>query len=701
MLNKERHTKHPFIFLAISLSAFLLLGLDQLLSLNYINAISFRFNFSKIVHGFLQALTFAGSFLFLRDYAERKEIFSVNILLRRSLILGIVTLLVYYVLEFLPEIYLGIKQGMNESGASRVVRSRVVPTNPKLDYILELLKPLVIVYYLGASIMLFKKLIFFKKSKWDIIWWNLLQIILLLSLVFCFNWSIPKILYLTFGFLGGSMVLLLSVRLKWIGFLKTQDKLYAILYLVLINLITIMLLQNFFYAEKSNVIITDFNRNIYMLLIGFSVLLYSVFSILALIFNLPTSTVAEQKDSELQSFQELTRIQGNLNTEQLFEKLFKIALDSTKVEGAFLLIDDPKDKYRFYATHQLKGEQVKALKKYCSQSDQGMNKQLLFLNSTQQKEKFTAIRDQYQSLFYQPILLEDRKIGDLFLFKSFAYGFDEYMLRLIKSYISQLMMTIRNVELLEETLEATRLKEEMQIARNVQQKLLPKNLPSNEHFEVSAYYLSAHEVGGDYYDYAEVNDLHKLIIADVSGKGTNAAFHVAEMKGVFQALMHLKLSGKEFLNIANQSISNCFDKGIFITLSYLSIDTANKVFTHSRAGHCPTLYYNSVSDEIEVLEEKGLAFGILRNDSYASHIEISQHNYNKNDVLLFYTDGILEARKKNATEEFGMDRVKKLLLKHKNLETKDILDKIIDSLSAFTQGDMSFDDTTLLVIKFK
>ena len=67
-------------------------------------------------------------------------------------------------------------------------------------------------------------------------------------------------------------------------------------------------------------------------------------------------------------------------------------------------------------------------------------------------------------------------------------------------------------------------------------------------------------------------------------------------------------------------------------------------------------------DEIEVLEEKGLAFGILRNDSYASHIEISQHNYNENDVLLFYTDGILEARKKNATEEFGMDRIKKLLL---------------------------------------
>ncbi len=235
----------------------------------------------------------------------------------------------------------------------------------------------------------------------------------------------------------------------------------------------------------------------------------------------------------------------------------------------------------------------------------------------------------------------------------------------------------------------------------MQQKLLPKELPKNDHFEVSAYYLSAHEVGGDYYDYAEVDDLHKMIIADVSGKGTNAAFHVAEMKGVFQALMHLKLSGKEFLNIANQSISKCFDKGIFITLSYLSIDTNKKRFSHSRAGHCPTIYYNAKEDKIQLLDEKGLAFGIIRNDAYANHIEISEHNYNPGDVLLFYTDGILEAREKDGTEEFGFDRIKNLIAKHKNLNTKDILDKIIELLTVFTEGEMSFDDTTLLVVKFK
>jgi serine phosphatase RsbU (regulator of sigma subunit) len=549
--------------------------------------------------------------------------------------------------------------------------------------------------------MLFKKLIFFKKSRWDIIWWNLLQIILFLSLIFCFDWNIPDFAFIIFQVIGGALVVLLSIRLKWIGFLGTQDKLNAILYLVLINLMTIMLLQNFFYGQESNVLITDFNRNTFMLLIGFMVLLYSIFSILALIFNLPTSTVSEQKNTELNSFQELARMQGNLNMEELFEKLFKIALESTQVEGAFLLIDDPKNRYRFYATDNLKGENVKLLKGYCRAEGQNMEEQLLFLNAIIEGDRFSAIRDQYQSVFYQPIVLKDRKIGDLFLMKSFANGFDEYMLRLIKSYTAQLMMTIHNVELLEETIESTRLKEELAIARAVQQKLLPKELPKNDHFEVSAYYLSAHEVGGDYYDYAEVDDLHKLIIADVSGKGTNAAFHVAEMKGVFQALMHLKLSGKEFLNIANQSISKCFDKGIFITLSYLSIDSNKKRFSHSRAGHCPTIYYNAKEDKIQLLDEKGLAFGIIRNDSYANHIEISEHNYNPGDVLLFYTDGILEAREKDGTEEFGFDRIKNLIAKHKNLNTKDILDKIIELLTVFTEGEMSFDDTTLLVVKFK
>ena len=687
--------------MGLSLLAFVLLGTDQLLSLNHLQEVKFRFNFPDLVQGFLQALIFAGSFLFVRDYFERKEVFSVNILLKRSLILGIGTLFVYYLLDYIPEIYLGIKQGMSEARPSRVLGAKVIPTNPTLDYILELLKPFVIVYYLGASIMLFKKLIFFKKSRWDIIWWNLLQVILFLSLIFCFDWNIPDFAFIIFQAIGGALVVLLSIRLKWIGFLGTQDKLNAILYLVLINLITIMLLQNFFYSQESNVLITDFNRNTFMLLIGFMVLLYSIFSILALIFNLPTSTVSEQKNTELNSFQELARMQGNLNMEELFEKLFKIALESTQVEGAFLLIDDPKDKYRFYATDNLKGENVKLLKGYCRKEGQNMEEQLLFLNSITEGERFLAIRSQYQSVFYQPIVLKDRKIGDLFLMKSFANGFDEYMLRLIKSYTAQLMMTIHNVELLEETLESTRLKEELAIARAVQQKLLPKELPKNDHFEVSAYYLSAHEVGGDYYDYAEVDDLHKMIIADVSGKGTNAAFHVAEMKGVFQALMHLKLSGKEFLNIANQSISKCFDKGIFITLSYLSIDTNKKRFSHSRAGHCPTIYYNAKEDKIQLLDEKGLAFGIIRNDAYANHIEISEHNYNPGDVLLFYTDGILEAREKDGTEEFGFDRIKNLIAKHKNLNTKDILDKIIELLTVFTEGEMSFDDTTLLVVKFK
>jgi serine phosphatase RsbU (regulator of sigma subunit) len=419
------------------------------------------------------------------------------------------------------------------------------------------------------------------------------------------------------------------------------------------------------------------------------------------LFNLPTSTVSQQRSSELKSFQELTRSQGNINTEELFEKLFNIALETTQVDAAFILIDDPKEKYRFYATHNLKGEQVKLLKGYCRMEGSNMEKRLLFLNAVDETDRFLAIRKNYESLYYQPIMLKDRKIGDLFLLKTFANGFDEYMIRLVRSFMNQLMMTLHNVELLDETLEATRLKEEMAIARAVQQKLLPKELPNNDHFEVGAYYLSAHEVGGDYYDYAEVDGQHKVIIADVSGKGTNAAFHVAEMKGVFQALMHLKLSGKEFLNIANQSISKCFDKGIFITLSYLSIDPIKKMFTHSRAGHTPTIYYNAKEDKITLLEEKGLAFGILRNESYANHIEISQHQYNSGDILFFYTDGILEAREKNGPEEFGLDRIKKLIQKHKNLNTKDILDEIIQVLSVFTEGDMSFDDTTLVVVKFK
>lgn len=696
MLTKEIHSRSHKIFLTVGLVSFLILGFDQLLSLRYISGLDFQFHLSDTIQGGLLLSFFACIFLFVRDYLEQKEIFNVHTLLRMSLIVGLGALSLYYFFHFLPFIVLGFKYGFQS-----ISKAKVIPTNPILDYSVELIKPLIILFYLAFSLMLFKKLIFFKKTKWDIIFWNIFQILLITSLIFCFPFDFGQWSIWIFQGIGVSIILMLTVRLKWIAFLNTRQKVQSIFYLIGINLITFLLLENFFNSNDSNILKTDFNGNTFTLFMGGTVLLYCVFSILALIFNLPTSTVAEKRISEVNSFQELNRFHGNLQTERLFKKLFNIIIDNTEVDAAFLLINDSDNKYSFYATNGLKGEQVKTLKSYTKEQSNNYSG-VLYLDSLKDEAIFTNIRQDFESMIYQPLMVNNRRIGHLFLLKSFANGFDEYMIRLVKTYIDQTTQVLHNVELLDETLEATRLKEDFEIAKDVQNKLLPNKLPNNEHFEISGHYEPALEVGGDYYDYKQTDDhTHTCIIADVSGKGTNAAFHVAEMKGIFQSLMLLNLKVKDFMHYANLAVGSCFDRGVFITLTYLKIDTITRTVTFSRAGHCPLLYFDSTEQEVNYINDKGLAFGILRNDNYDSHIHENKLNYKKNDIVVMYTDGIIEARKKGSEEEFGMDRFKQLVVKHQQLDSTIMTERILRDIKQFTGGILSFDDTTIMIIKFK
>lgn len=696
VLTKELHSRYHSIFLTIALICFVVLGLDQLVYLRYLSLGGFEFNFSPLVQGFLLLGFFSCTFLFVRDYLEKIEIFNVDTLLRMSLVVGTGATTIYYLLHFLPSIVLGFKYGFDT-----ISNAKVVPTAPTLDYIVQYLKPLVILFYLSFSMMLFKKLIFFKKTKWDIIFWNIFQILLIVSLIFCFPIELPVWATWVFRGFGGFIIILLTIRLKWIAFLSTKHKVQSIFYLIGINLITFLLLDNFFNSNDGNILQTDFEGNTFVVFMGGTVLLYSVFSILALIFNLPTSTVGEKRVSEVTSFQELNRFHGSLQSDRLFEKLFNIILENTDADASLMLIKDPLEKYSFYATNGLKGEQVKLLK---SQSAEIDNKTYpsVYLNESKEKHEFATIRQDFKSLVHQPLMVNNRKIGDIYILKSFANGFDEYMLRLMRTYIDQTTIALHNVELLDETLENTRLKEDFEIAKKIQNRLLPDQLPNNDDFSISGYYEPALEVGGDYYDYKqEGENSHTCIIADVSGKGTNAAFHVAEMKGVFQSLMLLNLSVEDFMGYANQAIGNCFDKGVFITLAYVNIDTKSKKITFSRAGHCPLLHYKASADKIDYTDDKGLAFGILRNDSYKKHIHLAEMTYESGDILVLYTDGIIEARKENSEEEYGMDRLKESVLKYKNESSDDLTNFIIRDLKQFTGGILSFDDTTLMIIKFK
>src|SRR5690606_32761359 len=147
-----------------------------------------------------------------------------------------------------------------------------------------------------------------------------------------------------------------------------------------------------------------------------------------------------------------------------------------------------------------------------------------------------------------PIRVNKALIGNIFLFKEVKDGFNKEMINIISTFVGQACISVENHRLLKEAIKNERYKEEREIAQRVQRSLLPSTLHHNGCFEISGISEAADEVGGDYYEtFKFSDDRFALIIGDVSGKGTSAAFNMSQMKGVFHSLVQLNFSPAEFL----------------------------------------------------------------------------------------------------------------------------------------------------------
>ncbi|HEY8936271.1 MAG TPA: PP2C family protein-serine/threonine phosphatase, partial [Cyclobacteriaceae bacterium] len=272
--------------------------------------------------------------------------------------------------------------------------------------------------------------------------------------------------------------------------------------------------------------------------------------------------------------------------------------------------------------------------------------------------------------------------------------------KIVSTFANQAGISIENFRLLEEALQNERYKEELKIAKMVQKSLLPELLEKDDDFEIAAFSESADEVGGDYYDTIRIGKHQvSLIIADVSGKGTTAAFHMSQMKGIFHSLAQQDFEPHEFMARANQALVYCLERGSFISASYFVINTTHKSIRYARAGHCPVLYYHAQTNCVEYFKDKGIALGMVRNKSYSNFIQPYEFEYKRGDIMVLYTDGITEA-KNQKNEEFGYDRLSTLLLEVKDLTPKEIQDYLIKDLYEFSGTSNINDDYTTMIVKF-
>lgn len=561
-----------------------------------------------------------------------------------------------------------------------------------------------IVAFLISTFVVWKRLILYQKTKWLILLWKIFQYGLLASLALnLFQYGQEQMVsYVVIGLLMVN-ALILSVNLKWIAYLNFRQKWKSILFILLVMIYLGYFVVNLTGYNSVHTTINLLTNPFTFSLFGF-IFLYSVFSLLVILFNLPTSSVFEQKIEEAMNFQRLSQsIPTGANEEEVYDILLDSSISAVFADAAWLEVENELDNLQQRikkGTDDIEVDEVRNALRESSLTE-------LFSAWKEQKNlnpmKLTASlsKGKYKSVMVVPMYIQQKKFGHLVLLKELGDGFNKEMVDIIKTFVNQASISVENFRLLKSALENERYKEELKIAKRVQRSLLPSELEDNDTFQVVGVSEAADEVGGDYYDTYRIDE-HRfaLIIGDVSGKGTSAAFNMSQMKGVFHSLAQMDMGPLEFLVRANTALSLCLEKTSFITASYFIIDTLDRSLEFARAGHCPTLYYNSESKQTQYFKNKGLGLGILRNTNFHRYVQTNKFFFQSQDLIVLYTDGIIEA-KNHDEEEYGYDRLEAVLQKHCEESPEVIQQAIIDSLFEFLEDEHLNDDYTLLIIRFK
>jgi sigma-B regulation protein RsbU (phosphoserine phosphatase) len=258
------------------------------------------------------------------------------------------------------------------------------------------------------------------------------------------------------------------------------------------------------------------------------------------------------------------------------------------------------------------------------------------------------------------------------------------------------IISIENARLFKTALEKQRMEDELNIAREIQQGLLPEKLPSIPQFDIAALTISSKEVGGDYYDViTRKQDEYVLAIGDVSGKGTPAALLMANVQAALRALAPLCSSVAETTGQINDlTCANTRGGSRFITFFWGILDAQTLQFRYTNAGHNPP-YLLRKDGTVEKLEEGGIILGIFKTTTpYAE----SSVTLLPGDVLAMYTDGVSEAMNQN-NEQFTEERLEAILKKSTHHSAKEIIRQIQKELESHTQATPQSDDITMLVLK--
>jgi len=323
-------------------------------------------------------------------------------------------------------------------------------------------------------------------------------------------------------------------------------------------------------------------------------------------------------------------------------------------------------------------------------------KKPLLTNSPAEDDRFRGLKwdDTIRSILCVPLMVKSELIGVITTYnKKGAGGFIDEDQRLLAIIAGQSAQIIENARLYEEEKALTSMREQVRLAAQIQQDLLPSTLPEFAEYTVAAKSTPAQLVGGDYYDFIHVDgDRVACCLGDVTGKGLPASLLMANLQATLRGQTVIDSPVADIIVRSNRLLHRSTDPEKFATLFYGTLDTSSHRMSYCNAGHeYPMLLHG---DDFKRLETGGIALGVLDDFPY----EENRVDMAPGDVLVIYSDGIPDATNE-FDHPFGEERLRDLIVAHRDDAPSSIIDHILEAVNAHEGRTEQLDDLTIVVVK--
>lgn len=606
---------------------------------------------------------------------------------------GILNAFAFFVIAFSDNLMSGVFDNISKQNLDPGIISTIV----------SLIYVLIFFVFFSYLLMTFRELFFFRQTKNVNVYFRTMLIFIVLSTISAalFRGSEYSFIRNTFFIISIILIAINSIRISWIAFINKKEKLSLLALSVVISALFIVNVVNSSLDGVHGQVLYGFSPAFYqfsslMLIYGavyFSVLFFTT------MFHIPTAEVYDRRAQEVSSLQYFSKlITQVLDFNDLADTVTDITIKVSSADAAWIVLKE-KGNNKTLAIKNAAYVDADIINDYLFVSrkiDNLTDTMILNIDDFSVKSKLS---EKFGNILISPLRTHNDIKGYLIASRKNELIFYEEDKNAIKTFSDYASVAIENSRLLSESIEKERLEKELDVAREIQKKILPSKDPVLEKLSISSVFIPAFEVGGDYYDFFETTDERfGFVIADVSGKGISAAFIMAEVKGIFESLSRIFDSPKQILVNANQVLRDTLSRNSFVSALYGIIDLKNEKLYLARAGHCPALLVRD-SNVLEFKPE-GMGLGLATSDFFEKTIQEQEIDLKDNDTIILYTDGITEAKNKEL-DDFGENRLSGIVIENANQSADKIANKIIHDVTVFSSSHAQYDDITLVILKWK